>query len=461
MARSPAKGNPVTALYSDFPDDEGVWRLEMSKACLGDAAEGSRARWLPCRLEFIAAAGAAACIWIFTLIRSLHESSHIRGQTGNLVAVYGEWANRTRHILIALAEGGASMPILIVGRRKQSLRAIAACFEREAGLSRPQLLRPYDLRSAALSAPAALKRIAAGMKLLNHLPGRPPFREQVAMLFRMFQGSASAAWWRRQKLSTDAVIFGHTGLADTTLLELAQQSTGAKTLHWAHGLSKGINFTGLSSVGLFQCGHDANWHARLGGYGQCRHVPLEPPAYCAGSDGWLVYSNLIHPMNRSFQRSGARDELALLERVASLADRFGLQRGEITWNFHPEFRHVDAAIQAQVLQAVTRLGIQVWDMARPMRDARGFRVVMTTPSTIATDMLRLGILPVIVECSAPAEHVALSQFPLRADDDRSLADAIGRYDRPEEIVALYRQAWLAVGPGAQPDMRMVLELARR
>jgi hypothetical protein len=246
------------------------------------------------------------------------------------------------------------------------------------------------------------------------------------------------------------VVFGHTGLADTSLLELGLKAAGARTVHYVHGVSQGWNFTGLSDLAVFQCDSDARWHRALGGYGGTVVLKAKP-APCPDGTGWLLLSNRAHPMDPDYQARGLRAEVALLRSVARAADIARQPRAAVTWKPHPVLYSLPAIVQSSALAEGRRLGFTLWDPDnRDLSGARAFAVVITSPSTAAIDMLRLGKLPIVFgDPGDPA--CAVAQIPARAKDAPSLAIMAAELADPERWRARFDAAWKAVGPGRKPD----------
>lgn len=491
MRQSLAAGQAINLAGYRTLAGEGVWQLELTKAALDDgeiamglaagfadrcvAAPGQthllRARaahlsrrgvvralqargervagaWMDAlsdRVQFLAASCAAAACWIGTVARTAFDNRQLPRGTQVALAVHGEWSNRTRHVLGLCRETSTSPVVLVLGRPRASLRHTARLWQGQPGLAAAVLVRPFSPWSALRSAGRALRLCAAGYRLAPRQFHRPRFSEQVAMAYRCFLGAASAHWWRHSGAPVRTVVYGHTGLADTTLLEEAQQRTGASTVHAVHGISSGLNFVGRSSVGLFRCVHDARWHEELGGYGACQAKSAQPPGPARGGRGMLFLSNHLHPMNPWFRAFGAEDELRALGQVAAAADLLGVPRGEVVWKPHPVFASLPAAVRESVLARVDALGLRSWPDGAPLSEAARFRIVLSTRSTAALDVLRLGILPVILENREVTHADALSNFPLQARDAGMLGSAIAALDRAG-MPALMADCWRRVGP---------------
>lgn len=490
QAREEGRQINLASFYRLGPD-AGVWQLELPKACLeqGEIALGLAARFVDrClanpsvehqmqvrvrqldlrtvarllqargervsgawrwgmidRLEFIASVMVASLAWLATLWQTRKEWVRPPGDVDVMLAVHGEWSNRTRHVLATCAREGGSATVLVLGRPRLSLVDLRQLLQRQLGIAGIRLLRPFSLVAAVRSALHGISLCMQGLSIALRHPFRPGFKELVAMNYRCLLGAASAQWWASGGRAAE-VIYGHTGLADTTLLEFAQQASGAMTVHVVHGISGGLNFTGRSSVGWFLCEHDAHWHARLGGYGECVAQAASPPTYVQGERGLLFLSNHLHPMNPWFQLSGAADEEWSLRQVAEAADRLGVARSEVVWKPHPVFFQFDASVRDPVLRLVGQLGFSQWPSDAAIDHAATFNRVISTRSTIALDVLRLGVLPIILEPASLPEGEAISSFPLHATDAAGIVEVMSVLEDGSSAERLFSICWSAIGP---------------
>ena len=412
------------------------------------------------RLITTVAAVVAAITAAGTLIRTIHESSTIPRDAGVILAVHGEWSNRTRHVLPMLQPSGKPVPVIALGRPRRSLASLRRIFDEALDAAPLSLTRPYSLRTALRSAGKAARLVARAVRHLSIVRYVPPLRVQAAMLYRLILGAASAHWWRGQGVRGSTVIYGHTGLADTTLLELAQHATGCSTVHVVHGLGSGPNFAGFSSHAVMRCSYDAEYYRELGGYGAC-HAPEHPTPACRhGALGWLLLTNLAHPMNRGYQRAGIRDELRLLGEVGRAADESRAQKKVLAWKPHPVFFSLPADQRGALLEAAHSYGFTIFGQDWTLERAREFEVVLCTASTIAVDMLRLGVLPIIFDVQPIATDSAIARLPLRAEQSAVLGQLIDELARDQSAYERYFSlAWKSIGPARAYDMRLILELA--
>ena len=424
-----------------------LWTLELDKAAAG-AKPGGRPAGLYGWLAVYAAILLGGPAWLATALLFGRDPSD--PPPGPWAALHGEVENRTRPLLDILAAEAPDTPILLLGRPHRSLAAVAALFAGR-GLPKARLFRPWSLGDAVATLGEFLVAISAGYRVAAARPAPlPPPVEMAGIVYRLGLGLACRRWAARQGGKAGVVVFGHTGLADTSLLELGLQAAGARTAHYVHGISKGWDFTGLSSRAVFQCDSDARWHRALGGYGETTALRAEPAEPRPGGEGWLLLSNRAHPMDPAYQANGLAAELALLESVAQAADLAGQPRGEVTWRPHPVFASLPAAERAAALAAGERLGLRFWDPAGPGLEAAGDHgLVIVSPSTAAIDMLRLGKLPVIFGAVASPES-AVAQFPCRAETASALATLAAELAEPAHWRSCYDAAWAAVGPSRKP-----------
>jgi hypothetical protein len=283
------------------------------------------------------------------------------------------------------------------------------------------------------------------------------------MVFRILLGTGSAWRWRRAGQGAQAVVFGHVGRADTILPEAAMQAMGAKTVHWMHGVSTGINFQGVSDLCVVQSQHDARWHDALCHYGRNAGFPLpEPELRRGGGDGWAVLTNFTHPAYPPFALLGAAHELALIAIVGEMVARAGDDPAGVMWKPHPVFYQADPATRRLVSDALDRAGFRLWPNERTDFDAvLACRTIITGPSGVALDVLRRGRMPVMAEFAPMDPAHSLACFPLRGYDAHSLAQAVAQIDGPAREADLIHHTWQAIGPCREPSLDEVLGVFAR
>ncbi len=428
------------------PSPDDLWALELAKArqAAGPDAVSGGGFW-PAALLGLAA-------WARTVLTT--PAGDALPDAPVVAALHGEIANRTRHLIAALAAEAPETPILLLGRPQLDRPALRRALS-DAGLRGP-LIRPFDLASALAALPAILRRLAQGARTVGAADWRPAPRDLAAICFRAMLGETHARWAARHiPARPRTVVLGHTGVADSHLLERALQARGARTVHWVHGVSLGLNFVAGSDIGLFQCGSDARWHDRLGGYGATTSLPADAPTPATGGDGWLVLSNLVHPMNADYRRHGIAGEVALLEAVSAAA-----ADGRKVWKPHPILDSLDASVRQAIESRAAALGFSRWREGNDLSLARGFAVVVSTPSTVALDVLKLGVFPVLYPTGPIDPDSAIARLPLRANSAEQFTLAADLLAKPAETVRAFHIAWADIGPGREPTVADILALAK-
>ncbi|WGM41118.1 hypothetical protein [Caulobacter sp. NIBR1757] len=422
-------------MIAPAPDD--LWALELAKArqAAGPDAPAGGGFW-PAALIGLAA-------WLRTVLTT--PAGDPLPDAPLVAALHGEIANRTRHVITALAAEAPDTPVLLLGRPQLGRAALRRALS-DAGLSGP-LVRPFDLPGALAALPAIVRRLGQGARAVAAADWRPATRDLAAICFRVMLGETHARWAAAHiPAGPRTVVFGHTGVADSNLLERAVQARGARTVHWVHGVSLGLNFVGGSNLAVFQCGADARWHQALGGYDRTISLPADAPEPAAGGDGWLVLSNLVHPMNADYRRHGLAGEIALLEAVAAAAGD-----ARKVWKPHPILASLEADIRAAIESRAATLGFTRWREGDDLARARDFAVVVSTPSTVALDVLKLGVLPILYGGADLDPASAIAQLPLKADSAATLIEAAGRLPAAD-----FHAVWSAIAPGREPTLADLL-----
>jgi len=288
--------------------------------------------------------------------------------------------------------------------------------------------------------------LARGYRTLLHTPHIPQLVDLTAITFRIVAGCCHGQWWLDQKLRPDIVVYGHTGLGDTTKLEIAQQSTGSKTIHAVHGISEGWNYSAISTFGIFRCGHDKRLHAGLYGYDETKCVEQSRPNLDPGHNGWVIFSNYLHPTHSSYLRNGADDELRLLEIVASAATTLEYPTEKIVWKPHPAIFVTDQSCQEQAFSKARNLGFQLAGPDEDFSNVTMGKLILTSPSTIAIDALKIGKLPVIIAVLPFAKNTAIGSFPIIANDCKSLVAAIKQNSATRNHDMLYKETYKTIAP---------------
>jgi len=375
-----------------------------------------------------------------------------------MAAIHAEWSTRSRHLLTAI--DAAAPPIgavILLGRLHRSPEQTAALWARKRPGSRAAslpLVFPMSPR-ACLAALSDLPRLLCeGFESSSYMPLALPFREQVAISFRVVLGSVAARWWKQQGATEAEVLFGITGTADTTLLETAIQQTGGHTVHALHGQATGPNFAGVSNLALFRSRHDAMAYSRLGCYGRCEVQAVAQPKAMRGTAGLLLLSNLAHPMNPDFRRQPLRDELALLACVGSAAHRLGAVARPLLWKPHPVMAELPEAMRATLRTAARQQGFtELPSETNPVSVAADCRWVLASPSTVALDLLQAGYLSVVLDPQGSVLDTALAGLPQAAVEPEALADLLERLDGRDAHTNTFSEAFAAIGPARAFDLR--------
>ncbi len=398
------------------------------------------------RARFVCAALAASAMVVADLLRHAHAHDTLPSESRELFALHGEWSNRTRLLLGQLGHARPPAAILVLGRPRRSLNSIGAQWREKLGQDLPPLLRPFSVGAAISAIPAIAGTLRVGLRLAPSTPYLPGMADMVGMAYRAILGEISAHWWNHQTVDVDRVWYGHTGLADTSGLELAQQARATETIHVVHGISGGLNFIARSSLGVFRCGHDAQWHAQLGGYGRCDADPAPLPGLARGERGFLLVSNLAHPMNPTVKVHGVRDEMALLEMAANAAAAHD-PRAPLAWKPHPAIRSLPEGMTRPLFDRAKALGFALLPEHDDLEaSARAAKYVLCSTSTVIVELLAEGVLPVMLAQRAPEPGSALSRYPVHAADAGSLAAVLTTLEDAQFRQAQFQQAWSAISP---------------
>lgn len=329
-------------------------------------------------------------------------------------AVHGEWETRTRHLLPPKYDPGPKPQYLVVGRPRRSLRDIAVMLGEKSGLMDANLIRPLDVSAAVCALIPGLRKIAAGIDAASSTPIEAGWRDCWALTYRMMQGAAHRQWWRRRNSTPLRAIFGHTGTADTSQLELEMQAGGTQTIHVAHGINHGWPFAGVSDIGLFQSKHDADLAASLGAYRQTTYLPAACPKPEPDGDGWLLLTSYTHPMGRPYATYGVGPDVEAIDLVAEAARQASVPPRDVMWRPHPAIEKVRSEDRDALEACVTRHGFTRWPQGQPLDAMRSFAVIVTTPSTVLLDALHMGKCPILLATAPMQSDLIYAVYPLRA-----------------------------------------------
>ncbi len=402
-------------------------------------------------LRYVLSCFIATSFWAWTVLRNgWGNKLPDRDSQDLLIAVHGEISNRTRHVLSAV-RANKSQGIILLGRPKRRIRALAAEIEAEFDLPSVQLIRPIQPWPAIRSLGRLVRHFRSGAGTFAATGFRMAWKDEISMLYRICLGAGSAEWWRQAQSGPRTIIFGHTGLADTSMLEAAMQACGSTTVHWAHGLSGGWNYAGLSDVGLFTCGHDADVHAALPDYRNVDFVELPLPSFQQGSGKrWLLLTNYAHLTNPFFGYGALAMEARTVRIAAEAAQQIGIPVDGLEWRPHPVFWQLPEEARDAVLADVVTTGCRLPVRGSPMPELVDFAVIMCTPSTVALDVLVNGRLPVIVSAHELAPETAYCAFPLTAMDAEQIVEAVRKSATGADAEEIFKTAWKNVRPGGQP-----------
>jgi len=439
--------------------DAGLLRFELGSV--------PRLGWSErCGLALCAAGAMLGAIASAVLVVLRREPRSLPVNSSMLYAVHAENATRTRAlwrlVKSQIRGGGARCGVLVLGRplgSRHSLRQ-AAAVAADCGVppEQLQLVRPASLTALVSALPSAFAALRAAVRVTTAFAcfsgWQPERKNLLAIYYRIVWGLVHRAWLHRQPGGPERAIFGHTGIADTTLLEQALQSRGARTAHLLHGAVNGPYLDGVSDVAHCQCGADAASLSRWSAYRLARHNPMAQPACAAPGAGprWLLLTNLLHPLAPDYQRFGARSELLLLDRVAAACRLLALPGAAVTWKPHPTFSLLPQRVRAMLAAALSEHGFRQWEQERPFQECRSAGVILSTVSTTYLDVLRLGRVAMLYS-ALPWDRAQFAEsIPPRllAADATALAALYRRLSRPDLHAQDFDAAWNALGPG-EPD----------
>jgi len=411
--------------------------------------------------------GAAAVMGTITLLALIlrHGGSAPGALTlspkGPLLALHGENQNRTRHLIGAVAREGGSvpLPLILLGRPRAAPSAALAALDPQGHLDTLEPIRPLALIPAIRSLPKGLIWAMRGLRAIQSSGIALTFEERLGMVYRGLQGAAHAAWWQSRPADSEqpmAVLFGHTGTADTSALEQAMQAGGTSTVHVSHGTNLGWAFTGLSTLGLFQSGADADLATELPAYGRSAHLPAPVPALARNQPGrWLVLTSYTHPLNPAYVENGPAADLAVLRMTAEAA-RMARPR-EIVWRPHPALFHVASETREALEKTAEAVGFTRWPADLHYAAVADFDTVFTTPSTALTDTLRSGTPPILVITAPLQQDLLYTSHPLIAETGEDIAACLSILSDPAKRAAAYETAWAALRPSAPLTLSGILD----
>lgn len=419
-----------------------LWRLELTKywhALPDDGAAIAPAGWRA-SARMLAAALVAFVILVRDVARTRGDARRLP-PAATVAAAHGEWSNRTRHLL-ALVPVGGSVPVIVTGRPRRSLARVAEDYATRWAGPPGALVRPLSWAALWRALPDIARTTLRGARVMARAHSAPGFGAGVAIAWRVLAGAVHRRWWEAQDSPTRRAIFAHTGIADTSALELAMQAGGARTVHLAHGVAGGRNFDGLSSLYIAAAGHDAQVLARDGGYGAAAALPaMRPTAALPSRADWLLLTNFAHPTSEAYLAHGIAAECAMLRLAAEAARIAGA--APPVYRPHPARALLPAGDRTALADAVTALGLRPWPEALPYEAIADFATVLTTPSTVLLDLMRRGRLPVLLAPAPPDPRTLYAAYPWQgATPDAVAAQARALAATPDALA----QAWDAIAP---------------
>jgi hypothetical protein len=461
----------VWQLASQIKRGCSPWQLEYFKACLGqteprlgDLIVSSRMTNLAdlpgersAAIDFFHLSISAVLglgMLLLQLIRftdrRLNTLACIPGQT--LLALHAEWSNRTRHLLTRINVDLHPSAIVVLGRPKLALSTVIRRWKRELDREPPPLLVPQSWASFFAVIRLLPCIFLRGFEELRRAPIRPTLREHSALAFRVFLGSVQQNWWQAHGVRDAEVLFGHTGLGDTTQLELEMQSKNCKTKHFLHGVCTGPNFVGFSDYAYFHCGLDARRYGELEHYRYCIAPPARLPSWKRGNRGILLVSNLAHPMNPGYRAHGVSDEVALLHFVVSLSEKMGPNASALYWKPHPIIKNLPINDQKLLREKAAALKIielssdQEW-----LTIASTVRWIFITPSTTIVDLLREGCLPLLLDWQGSAYDGVAAKLPIKCPLElQQCLSMLEFFDRDQNFQSAQVTAWAVIQPALLP-----------
>lgn len=372
-------------------------------------------------------------------------------------ALHGEVSTRTRHVLSAMTN--ASPPIeavILLGRVQHTPARIAGLWAQtvaDGQFRDVPILLPMSPRAILFAFLDFPKLIIEGLGLTTYAKVSFALRDEVAMAFRMFSGTVAARWWAQNGTPCE-VIFGITGTGDTTLLERAIRYSGGRTIHAVHGQATGPNFVGVSDIAVFRSEHDADAYKKIKCYKQCITQPAHEPVARFGNSGLLLLSNLAHPMNPNFSEGGLEDEIELLTLVANGARALRTRATPLLWKPHPAISRLSRGMQAELRREASAKGFEELPSdTRPEKIAERCLWVISTPSTVAIDLLQAGILPLIIDLQATVLDTAVKALPSAPSNAADLELALRNLAVPTIHAKRFRTSWEAIRPSRALDLK--------
>lgn len=374
-----------------------------------------------------------------------------------LLALHAENASRTRHLTQIAAQAAPDRhSVLLLGRPRHNLLSGMKALDPAGRLQHLDPVRPLDITGVLRSVLRGPRHMVRGLQAIAESGLDLPLRAHMAMLYRFAQGEAHADWWRRHarlQASPAQALFGHTGTADTTLLECEMQRSGTRTVHVCHGTNLGWPFAALSDLGLFQSRHDARLAASLPGYGQTLALASPRPKIRSGDNSWALLTSYTHPLNPAYTHEGAGADIRVINWLAQAARVRGQSPDQIFWRPHPMIANVRTSESQRLEAAIAEAGFARWPDDLDYAELGRFGAMVTTPSTALTDGLKLGAVPVLAVAAPLQSDLVYASHPLIAVDLETLLQALSTLRGQKDRILAFERAWEAIGPSS--DMSMI------
>lgn len=457
-------------IVKGFKPGASVWRLEWIKAAVSLAED--RLDFLPspseknkpvvssCRIALGIVLGCIIAVVYILRQRCGAKQGKLSHDTTRFAAIHAEWSTRTRHLLTAIDSAESSVgAVILMGRMQRSPAQTVDLWESKQGRGSRAASLPLILPMSPRACLAALSDLPAlireGGRSSQYMPLPLPLREQIAITFRVVLGAVAARWWQEIGAAESEVFFAITGTADTTLLERAIHQKGGRTVHVLHGQATGPNFVGISNLALFRSKYDAEAYSRIGCYCRCDVQPAPLPNTQRGKTGLLLLSNLAHPMNPDFRRQPLQDEFALLTCAANAARQLGLAACPLMWKPHPVIAELPKEMQAKLRTAARKEGfIELPSDTDPVSAAAACRWVLTSPSTVAIDLLQAGYLSVVLDPQGSVLDTALTGLPQSPVEPEPLVELLEKLNGHDAYASAFADAFDVIGPARLFDLKL-------
>jgi len=379
------------------------------------------------------------------------------------IVLHDPQETRSRQVMrLAAAAAPEKIAVLVVGRRD------ADGVRRSLTRLNPRLrvLRPIS----ALSLIGALRQLPAILATLRSMEqalsesgsAAIGFRNSAALCFRAVAGLAHSRWLAGQPAVPDAIILGHTGTAEATLLEHAAHARGVQTVHLLHGKCDGPMGFAISDVAVCRSRFDARMLAGFGGYG--RAVALPPPAASPTRPRqpleWIVCSNLAHPGGAAYAAQGIDAEIGFIRLVAEARRRSAVP-GRFFFRLHPAIASLPAGERSAVERELAEHDF-VRDEGGEIGQAVSGRIVLTTPSTVFMDAIGHGAPTLVYEekHTSPGTFVPSVPAELRFADCETLAAGLHTLATdPARLDAALREARAEFAAAEPESLDEVLRVA--